>query len=189
MEPGGFPGKRRREAGGRRTAEKRLAMGAGELTLLALLGALLYVGQVALAFLPNIEVVSVLVIAYTVVFGRRALLPIYVFVMLEGATYGFGLWWMMYLYVWAVLYGLARVLRRNTSVLVWAAAAGFFGLGFGALCTLPYLAAGGIGAALASWTSGLLFDLLHCAGNFVTTLVLYKPLVRVLKAARGMAGE
>ena len=81
-----------------------------------------------------------LVIAYTVTFGRKALLPIYVFVMLEGATYGFGLWWATYLYVWAVLYGAARLLRRNTSVLVWAVTAGFFGLGFGALCTIPYLA-------------------------------------------------
>ena len=172
-----------------RTKEKGLTMRAGELTLLALLGALLYVGQTALAFLPNIEVVSVLVIAYTVVFGRRALLPIYVFVLLEGVTYGFGLWWMMYLYVWAVLYGAARVLRRNTSALVWAVVAGFYGLSFGALCTIPYLIAGGPGAALASWTSGLLFDLLHCAGNFATTLVLYGPLVRALGAALGMMGE
>ena len=186
MDKGGWG-----KAAGRenRAAGKEPPMRAKELTLLALLGALLYVGQVAFAFLPNIEVVSVLVIAYTVTFGRKALLPIYVFVMLEGATYGFGLWWATYLYVWAVLYGAARLLRRNTSVLVWAVTAGFFGLGFGALCTIPYLALGGAGAALASWTSGLLFDLLHCAGNFATTLALYKPLARALKTLRRTAEE
>ena len=43
---------------------------------MALLGTVLFVGQVALAFLPNIEVVSVLVLVYTLNFGRKALFHI-----------------------------------------------------------------------------------------------------------------
>ena len=151
---------------------------------MALLGAVLYVGQVALAFLPNVEVVSVLVLAYTLHFGRKALFPIYVFVFLEGITYGFGLWWVMYLYVWLVLYGVVRLLRRNTSLVIWAVVNAFYGLSFGALCTIPYLILGGPGMALASWTSGLLFDIFHGIGNFVVTLILYHPLMRVLRYVR-----
>lgn len=155
---------------------------------MAFLGALLYVSQAALSFLPNIELVSTLVLTYTLVLGRRALFPVYVFVLLEGVTYGFGLWWFMYLYVWAVLYLAVRLLRRNTGALVWAAVSGFYGLSFGALCTIPYLLAGGPGAAFAYWTSGLSFDLLHCAGNFAATLVLYRPFMTALQYVKRQAG-
>lgn len=161
-------------------------MKAKELTVMALLGALLYVGQVALAFLPNIEVVSVLVLVYTLVFDRKALLPIYTFVLLEGVTYGFGLWWIMYLYVWAVLYLIAQLLHRNDSALIWAVVCGAYGLAFGALCAIPYLFAGGIGAALSWWMSGIPFDILHCIGNFAVTLVLYRPLTAVLRKVKSL---
>lgn len=159
-------------------------MKAKELTAMALLGAILYVGQVALSFLPNIEVVSVLVLVYTLVFGRKALLPIYTFVFLEGVTYGFGLWWVMYLYVWAVLYLITRLLRHNDSALIWAVVCGAYGLFFGAMCAVPYLFAGGIGAALSWWMSGIPFDIFHCIGNFAVTLVLYRPLTAVLRKVR-----
>lgn len=151
-----------------------------ELAAMSLLGAILYVGQVVLAFLPNIEVVSLLILVYTLVFGRKALMPLYAFVLLEGITYGFGLWWFMYLYVWTVLYGIVRLFHRNDSLLVWAVICGAYGLSFGALCSLPYLLIGGFGTALAWWTSGLLFDIFHCVGNFVVTLILYRPVKAVL---------
>lgn len=48
-------------------------MGARELVLLALLGALLLVTKLALAWLPNIEPVSLLVLVYTAVLGWKAL--------------------------------------------------------------------------------------------------------------------
>ena len=48
-----------------------------ELAVLALLGAILHVSQVAMAFLPNVEPVSVLVLVYTLVFGRKALAAVY----------------------------------------------------------------------------------------------------------------
>ena len=58
-------------------------MRAGEIAVLGLLGAVLFAGKIALAGLPNIEIVSLLVIVYTVVLGWRALFPVYVYVLLE----------------------------------------------------------------------------------------------------------
>lgn len=60
--------------------------------------------------------------------------------------------------------------------------AGLFGLCFGALCSIPYIFIGGWAMAFSYWISGLPFDLVHCAGNFVLTLVLYKPLHRAMAA-------
>ena len=147
-----------------------------ELVLLSLLTALLLVGQVALAFLPNIEVVSILIIIYTLFFKRKTLYIIYLFALLEGLIYGFGIWWIMYLYVWTILWGIAMLLQKEKSPVIWAFVSGFFGLAFGTLCSVPYFIIGGVGAGLASIVSGLMLDVTHGIGNFVAALVLFRPL-------------
>ena len=67
-----------------------------ELVSLALIAAAMVIGQVVFAVLPNVEVVSLIVILTTLRFRAKALFPIYVFVLLEGLLYGFGIWWMSY---------------------------------------------------------------------------------------------
>lgn len=151
-----------------------------EIVLLGMLGAIAYAGQVALSFIPNIEVVSILFLVYTKVFGKKALFPIYVFVLLEGIYWGFGSWWIMYLYVWAVLFIITMLLRRNNSIIVWAVVNAGFGLVFGALCSITQAAMYGIGSGFAYFISGIPFDIIHCAGNFATALALYKPLTLLL---------
>ena len=71
-----------------------------ELVLLALLGALLWVSKMALAMLPNIEPVSLLLIVYTVVLGWKALIPLYVYVFMEMLIWGIGFWSICYTYGW-----------------------------------------------------------------------------------------
>lgn len=154
---------------------------AKELVTAAMLAAIMLVAQVALAFLPNIEVVSILVIVSTLVFERKALLSIYIFALLEGLIYGFGIWWINYLYVWTILYVVVRLLRNQRQPLFWAVISAIFGLSFGLLCAIPYAVVGGFYAGVANWVSGLMFDLFHCAGNFATALVLFKPLYRVMR--------
>ncbi len=155
-----------------------------EIVLLGMLGAIAYVGQIALSFLPNIEVVSILFLVYTKVFGKKALFPIYVFVLLEGIFWGFGSWWIMYLYVWAVLWGITMLLRSNDSAAFWAVINGAFGLVFGALCSITQGALFGIGSGFAYFISGIPFDIVHCIGNFFTALFLYKPLTILLSKVR-----
>ena len=48
---------------------KGMSLSTGRLVLFALLGAILVGLQVAMAALPNVEAVSLLVMVYTVVFG------------------------------------------------------------------------------------------------------------------------
>lgn len=151
-----------------------------ELAVMGLFAAVLFAGQVALASVPNVEIVSLLVILYTLALGRRVLFVIYTFVLLEGIFYGFGIWWVSYLYVWPLLSLVTLAFRRVDSLLFFSILSGFFGLFFGALCAIPYLFAGGAAAAFAYWISGLPFDLIHCGGNFAVCLVLYKPLRRVI---------
>ena len=153
------------------------------LALMGVLTALLFMGQVIMAVLPNIEIISLLIILYTIFFGRKVFWMIYCFVFLEGFLYGFGMWFFNYLYVWAALTLVCLPLRNNRSALFWSIISGFFGLGFGTLCTLPYLITGGPAAAFSYWISGLGFDLTHCIGNVVLCLVLFKPLYSLLEKA------
>lgn len=151
-----------------------------ELARMGILTALLFMGQVVLSFLPNIEIVSLLILSYTLFLRRKVFFVIYSFVFLEGLLYGFGIWWFSYLYVWSIFACIVMFLHKNTSVLFWSIVSGFFGLSFGLLCALPYLVAGGPAAAFSYWVSGLLFDIFHCTGNFVLCLLLFRPLHALL---------
>ena len=151
-----------------------------EMALFAMLGAIMFACKVAMMALPNIEPVSLMVILFAVTFGRKALYPIYIYVVLEYLLYGFNLWSINYLYVWSILALVAWLLRSNNHPIMWAIVSGLFGLFFGALCAPVYLITGGPAFALSWWVSGIPFDLLHCAGNFVMALVLFAPLQKLL---------
>lgn len=150
------------------------------MALFGVLGALTFGLKMAMSWLPNIEPVSLLVMLYAVIFGRKSLYPIYLYVVLEILFFGIQLWTINYLYVWVLLALAAWLLRRTESPLAWAMLSGSFGLLFGLLCTPVYLFTGGFGFAVSWWISGIPYDLLHCAGNFVMTLVLFIPLRNLL---------
>ena len=68
---------------------------------------------------------------------------------------------------------------------MWAVISGAFGLLFGAFCAPVDIFIGGFGYAAGKWVSGIPFDLLHCAGNFVIALVLFVPLRKLLEKLYG----
>ena len=151
-----------------------------ELALFGILGASTFGAKIVIAYLPNIEPVSLMVMLFAVTFGRRALYPIYTYVLLEFLMYGIRLWSINYLYIWAVLAAAAWLLRKETHPLAWALLYGGYGLLFGALCAPVDVFIGGIGYAVGRWISGIPFDLLHGAGNFVIALALFVPLRRLM---------
>ncbi len=151
-----------------------------DIVLSGVLGALTFAAKYVMSPLPNIEPVSLMVMLFAVVLGRKWVYPVYLYVLLEILTYGISLWNVYYLYVWAVLAIVAYLFRRFQHPLFWAAVSGGFGLLFGALCGITDIFIGGIEYAVAKWISGISFDLLHCGGNFVIALVLFVPLRKLL---------
>ena len=154
---------------------------AKEIVIMGMMTAVAFASQIAMSFLPNIEIVTLLFILYTLVLGKKVFLVIYAFVLLEGIFYGFGLWWLNYLYIWAILAIVVLIFRKQESVWFWSIISGFYGLACGALCAVIYLFIGGVNTAFAYWVSGLGFDVTHCVGNVVVCLILYKPLRYVLE--------
>ncbi|MDF2951925.1 MAG: hypothetical protein K0S18_1508 [Anaerocolumna sp.] len=159
-----------------------------DIVIIGMLASILVAVQVGLAFLPNIELVSVLIIVYSLVFHKKTIYIISVFIIIEGVLYGFGLWWINYLYIWFILYFITILFRNTKSVFTWALFSGAFGLSFGALCAVPYLLIGSVGGnilgglqmALSYWIGGIPFDIIHGIANFTLTLILIKPLSMLL---------
>lgn len=152
----------------------------GEIIILSYMSVILVGVQYVLSFLPNIELVSLLVIIFTLVYRRKVLYTIYVFTFLQGLIYGFSIWWVTYLYVWTILAGITYLFRNIETSLGWALISGFYGLAFGALCEIPWLFTVGFRVAFTAWVAGIPFDLVHGISNFLIALVLFNPLYKLL---------
>ena len=52
--------------------------------LVGMMTALLTTGKAVLSFIPNVEIVSFMIIMFSVYFGRKTLLAVFAFVLIEG---------------------------------------------------------------------------------------------------------
>ena len=59
-----------------------------EMVLFGILGAMTFAAKYVMSFLPNIEPVSLMVMLFAVVFGKKFIYPIYLYVLLEILFYG-----------------------------------------------------------------------------------------------------
>ena len=158
--------------------------------MLAFFAALIFSVKTALASIPNVNLNALLIILATVYFGWRALYTVGVYILLEGLFFGFNLWWFSYLYIWPLLVVLVMIFRRNRSPLLWAVLAGAYGLLFGPLMYIGYFAiVGGWRGYIAMWIAGIPYDLIHAVSNFLTVLVLLKPLSRIMDHFLSAAGS
>lgn len=163
-----------------------------DICLIGLMVAVIEACKFALANIPNVELTSFWLILFALCFGRHALFAVPVFILIEGAVYGFGLWWLMYLYAWPLLVFGVLLLRKADNVLTWSLLSGVFGLLFGLLCSVPYVFIGmtdgglmnGLRAAFGYWIAGIPFDLIHGIANFVLMLVLYRPMKGIMQRAK-----
>ena len=133
---------------------------------------MMYCTKIAMEFLPNIHLLGMFTITFTVVFRRKALVPIYVYVLLEGIFSGFSVWWLAYLYIWAVLWGMTMLVPPKTPKKVryflYPAICCFHGLIFGALYAPVWaiMAKMDFASTLAWIAAGIEFDIIHAVSNF-----------------------
>lgn len=151
------------------------------LVTIAAMVAVMEAGKFLLNALPNVEVITLLVIVYTKVFGwRKTLAAVLLFALLECMWWGFGTWSIVYFYLWPLLVWLTWLIRKQKSVWAYVLLAGTFGLAFGALSSTASIPLFGWKTAVAWWISGIPYDLIHAGSNTVITALLYQPLVNAL---------
>ena len=164
-----------------------------EICIFAMLGALMFISKLVMEFLPNIHLLGMLTMVYTLAFRKRALIPIYVYVLLNGLYAGFNLWWVPYLYIWTILWGVTMLLPKRmphkVGAVVYPVVCALHGLAFGPL----YAPAQAIlfrlnfQQMLAWIASGFYWDVVHAVGNLAVGLLIV-PLTILLKKLNSKVG-
>lgn len=153
-----------------------------DIVLIGILSATITAGKVALSFIPNVEIVTLLFIVYTCVFGvKKSLFISLVFSTTEILIYGFSTWLIGYYIIWPmIILTVGLVKKRLRSEYVYATIGGIFGYAFGIFFAVLESFFYGISYGWVYWIRGLPFDLVHGTSNFIIILVLYKPIVNLL---------
>ena len=144
-----------------------------EMCVFSMLGAIMLLSKLLMEALPNVHLLGVLTMTYTIAFRKRALIPIYLYVMLNGLISGFSLWWFPYLYIWALLWGATMLLPRNMprklKIVIYPLVCGLHGILYGVLYSPAQALIFGLDfkGAMAWIAAGFTFDVIHGIGNLV----------------------
>ena len=157
-----------------------------EIAVFGMLGALMYASKMLMEVLPNIHLLGVFTMAFTVVYRNKALYPIYIYVLLNGLFSGFATWWIPYLYVWAVLWGITMLLPKQmpkaVQPVVYMVVNACHGFLYGTLYAPTQALLYGLSfEGMLAWiVAGLPWDAIHGVSNFFCGALIV-PIVHVLR--------
>lgn len=159
----------------------------GEICIYAMLGALLTAADLVMNVLPNVHLGGMLMVVFTLVYRAKALFPIYVYVFLVGAFEGYGIWWVSYLYIWAILWLMVMLLPRKMprwlAPMVYALVCAAHGFAFGLFWAPSQMLFFGYTweQTLIWWQFGFLYaDIPHGIANLIGGVVIV-PLSTLLR--------
>ena len=159
-----------------------------EIAVFGMLGGVMYVSKMIMELLPNIHLLGVFIVAFTVVYRQKALYIIYTYVFLNGIFSGFAAWWIPYLYVWTVLWAAVMLLPQNmpkrVQPIVYMAVCAAHGFLFGTLyAPVQAILFGFSFRGMVAWIiAGLPWAFIHGISNFFCG-ILIMPLVYALRFA------
>ncbi len=159
-----------------------------ETVIFAMLGALMYMSKLLMDALPNIHLIGVFIVAITVVYRKKALYPIYIFVLIAGLLGGFSAWWVPYLYIWTVLWGMTMLLPKNlppkAAPVIYMVICSLHGFIYGILYAPAQALMFGLDfKGMLAWiAAGFPFDITHGISNFLCGSLIV-PLIHAIRLA------
>ena len=159
-----------------------------EIAIFAMLGAVMFASKLLMEFAPNIHLLGTFTVAFTVVYRRKALYPIYTYVLLNGLFYGFAAWWIPYLYLWTILWGavmlLPKKMPKKIQPIVYMAVCAMHGFLFGTLYAPAQAILYGMNlkTTIAWIIAGLPWDCIHGISNFFCGILIV-PIISTLRIA------
>ena len=148
------------------------------MVLFSMLGTIMFCSKIIMEALPNIHLLGMFTMTYTVVFRKKALIPIYLYVMLNGLYAGFNMWWMPYLYIWTILWEITMLLPKRmpkkVKCVVYPIVCGIHGFAFGTLYAPAQAIMFGMNfETMLAWIiAGLPWDIIHGIGNFFAGMLV-----------------
>ena len=158
---------------------------------IAFLSALLIVSKELLSFIPNVELVTVLIMAYTYCLNKYdALYIVFIFTLVQALLYPPHSWIITYLIAWSILVLLTSFLKKmNVSTLVLALFGAMFGLSFGFIDSIIQSFIYGFNTFIPLWIRGIPWDFIHAISNYLTVLILFNPILNTLNKAFKKSGH
>lgn len=159
-----------------------------EISTFAMLGAVMYASKIIMEIVPNVHLLGAFTCAFTVVYRKKALYPIYIFVALTSIFNGFATWWIPYLYIWTVLWGMVMLLPQNmpkrVAPIVYMVVCAMHGFLYGTLYAPSQALLFGLSfEGMIAWImAGLPWDFVHGVSNFFCGLLI-APTVAALRLA------
>ncbi|MCL2078289.1 MAG: hypothetical protein FWH17_00435 [Oscillospiraceae bacterium] len=158
-----------------------------ELTILSMFAALMFLSTALIKLIPNAHLLGLLLGVCTLKYRGRALIPLYVHILLDGALHGFSVAWLPYLYIWLPLWLSFMVvgkieITKTLQVLLCIVLCGLHGLLFGTMYAPAQALMFGLNfeATIAWIIAGLPFDIIHAAHN-AAAAALVIPLLSLLE--------
>ena len=148
------------------------------MVVFAMLGSLMFCSKIIMEAIPNIHLLGMFIMISTIVFRYKALIPLYIYVFINGLYAGFATWWVPYLYVWTVLWAVTMLLPRRMPRLakriVYPIVCCLHGAFFGVLYAPGQALLYGFGweETLAWIAAGIPFDILHSVGDLAAGLLV-----------------
>ena len=146
----------------------------------------MYISKIVMEALPNVHLLGVLTMAYTLTYRKKALIPIYIYVMLNGLLSGFNFWWLPYTYIWTILWGITMLLPTNmprkVSIFVYSVICSLHGFAYGTLYAPAQALMFGLDfEGMIAWIiAGFPFDIIHGISNLAFGFLIV-PLYEILK--------
>lgn len=169
--------------------KNKTLLSTAEMAVFAMLGAVMFCSKIIMEALPNIHLLGMLTMVYTLSYRKKALIPIYIYVLLNGAFSGFAVWWIPYLYIWTVLWGVTMLLPKKmpkkAAAIVYPIVCAAHGFAFGTLYAPAQAIIFGFSfkQTIAWIISGLPFDILHGLSNLCVGLLIL-PLTALINKFR-----
>lgn len=154
------------------------ALNIREMAIFAMLGTIMFCSKIIMEVLPNIHLLGMFTMTYTVVFRKKALLPIYIYVFLNGLYAGFDIWWLPYLYIWTILWGITMLLPKRmpgkVKCVVYPILCGVHGFAFGTLYAPAQAVVFGMNfEQMVAWViAGVPWDVIHGIGNLFAGMLV-----------------
>ena len=160
-----------------------------EMIVFAMLGAIMYASKMIMEVLPNVHLLGTFVVATTVVYRRKALYPIYIYVFLNGLFAGFSLWWLPYTYIWTILWGMVMILPKNMpskiAPIVYITICSLHGFMFGTLYSVAQAIMFNLDfKGWIAWIiAGIPWDIVQGIGNLFAGILIV-PIIKILRLAK-----
>ena len=168
------------------SVRSKYARAARDAAIFGMFGAMMFATKYLMEVLPNVHLLGLFIGTLTVVYRARALIPLYLYVFLDGLVHGFATWWIAYLYIYLPLFFafllLPRRLPDRARAILYPTITALHGLVFGFLYIPVWAIMFGLDTpekVLSFLVAGIPFDLSHVISNAIFgTLIL--PLSRLL---------